>query len=82
MSSRHDLITTLSAELERAGITYAHLAREMGLAESSVKRLFAKGDLPLSRIDEVLVVLKMGFAELARLVAQASPLRQKMTLEQ
>ena len=82
MSSTLDLVTTLKAELRRAGITYAHLAAELGLAESSVKRIFAKGDMPLSRIDDVLAVLKMDFAELARLVAQASPPRQELTLAQ
>ena len=82
MSSTLDLITTLKAELRRAGITYARLAAELGLAESSIKRIFAKGDMPLSRIDEVLAVLKMDFAELARLVAQASPAQQEMTMEQ
>ncbi len=82
MSSSHDLITTLKAELRRAGITYARLASELGLAESSVKRIFSRGDMPLSRIDDVLAVLKMDFAELARLVAQANPPRQQMTLEQ
>lgn len=82
MSSTQDLITTLKAELRRAGITYAQLAVELGMAESSIKRIFAKGDMPLSRIDEVLAVLKMDFAELARQVALASPLRQQMTLEQ
>ncbi len=82
MSSTLDLVTTLKAELRRAGITYAQLALELGLAESSIKRVFAKGDMPLSRIDEVLAVLKMDFAELARLVAQASPAQHEMTLEQ
>lgn len=82
MSSTHDLVTTLKAELRRAGITYARLAQELGLAESSVKRIFSKGDMPLSRIDEVLAVLKMDFAELARLVANASPQQQELTLEQ
>ncbi len=82
MGSAFDLTTALKAELRRAGITYAQLARELGLAESSVKRIFAKGDLPLSRIDEVLAVLKMDFAELARQVANASPAQQELTLEQ
>ena len=82
MSSTQDLITVLKAELRRAGITYAHLATQLGMAESSIKRIFAKGDMPLSRIDEVLAVLKMDFAELARLVALDSPLRREMTLEQ
>ena len=82
MSSSQDLVTLLKAELRRAGITYARLAAELGLAESSVKRIFAKGDMPLSRIDEVLAVLKMDFGELAGLVAQAAPPRHEMSAEQ
>ena len=82
MSSSLDLVTALKAELRRAGITYAQLAGELGLAESSVKRIFAKGDMPLSRIDEVLAVLHMDFADLARQVALASPPRQQLTLAQ
>ena len=79
MSSTQDLVIALKAELRRAGITYAQLAAELGLAESSVKRIFAKGDLTLSRIDEVLAVLRMDFAELARQVAQATPPRRELT---
>jgi lambda repressor-like predicted transcriptional regulator len=82
MSSTQDLVRVLKAELRRAGITYAQLAVELGLAESSIKRIFAKGDMPLSRIDEVLAVLKLDFAELARQVAAASPQRQELTLAQ
>jgi hypothetical protein len=82
MSSTQDLVTALKAELRRAGITYASWPRELGLAESSVKRIFAKGDMPLARIDEVLAVLKMDFADLARQVAMATPPRRELTLEQ
>jgi len=82
MSTTHDLVTMLKAELKAAGITYAELARQLGMAESSIKRVFAKADMPLSRIDEVLRVLKMDFGELARKVADAQPLRRELTLEQ
>lgn len=82
MSTTADLVAALKAELKSAGLTYADLARELGLAESSVKRVFAKGDMPLSRIDEVLRVLKMDFAELARKVADAQPLRQELSVDQ
>jgi transcriptional regulator with XRE-family HTH domain len=82
MSTTHDLVTALKAELKAAGITYADLADALGMAESSIKRVFAKGDMPLSRIDEVLRVLKMDFAELARKIADAQPLRRELTLEQ
>ena len=82
MSSTQDLVKALKAELRRAGLTYADLARALGLAESSIKRVFARGDMPLSRIDQVLAVLKMDFADLARQVAQATPLRSELTLAQ
>ena len=82
MSTTQDLVTALKAELKAAGLTYADLARELGMAESSIKRVFAKADMPLSRIDEVLRVLKMDFADLARKVADAQPLRRELTHEQ
>jgi lambda repressor-like predicted transcriptional regulator len=82
MSSTQDLVNALKAELRASGVTYAQLSRELGLAESSVKRIFAKGDMPLSRIDEVLAVLKMDFAELAARVVHAQPLVKVLTLEQ
>lgn len=82
MSSSQALVSALKAELRRAGITYAQLAHELDLAESSVKRIFAKGDLSLARIDQVLAVLKMDFAELARLVATAAPPQHELSLEQ
>lgn len=82
MSSTQDLVSALKAELRAAGITYAQLAAELKLAESSVKRIFAKGDMPLSRIDEVLAVLKMDFAELAARVVHAQPRVHELTLAQ
>ncbi|WP_395700509.1 helix-turn-helix domain-containing protein [Aquabacterium sp.] len=82
MSTTQSLITILKAELKAAGLTYASLARELKLAESSVKRMFAKGEMPLSRIDEICRVLKTDFAELSRQVADTQALRRELTLEQ
>ena len=82
MSTTHDLVNALKAELRAAGLTYAALATELGMSESSVKRVFAKSDMPLSRIDEILRVLKMDFAELARQVADAQPLRRQLSVAQ
>ena len=82
MSTTADLITALKAELKAAGITYADLAPQLGLAESSVKRIFAQGDMPLSRVDEICRVLKIDFADLARKIADAQPARLELTLEQ
>jgi transcriptional regulator with XRE-family HTH domain len=83
MSTTHDLVAALKTELKAAGITYAELAEHLGMAESSIKRMFSReGDMPLSRIDEVLRLLKMDFAELARHVADAQPLRSALSAEQ
>ena len=82
MSTTQDLVNVLKSELRAAGVTYADLADALGMSESSVKRVFAKSDMPLSRIDEMLRVLKMDFAELARKVADAQPLSRQLTVEQ
>jgi len=63
VSTTHDLVAALKTELKAAGITYADLAKHLGMAESSIKRVFAKADMSLSRIDEVLRVLNMDFAK-------------------
>lgn len=82
MSSSADLVTALKSELKSAGLTYAALAKRLGMAESSIKRIFAKGDMPLSRIDEICRVLKLDFADLARQVAATQPLREQLSLAQ
>jgi transcriptional regulator with XRE-family HTH domain len=82
MSTTQDLVSALKSELRAAGVTYADLADALGMSESSVKRVFAKSDMPLSRIDEMLRVLRMDFAELARKVADAQPLSRQLTVEQ
>jgi DNA-binding Xre family transcriptional regulator len=82
MSTTQALIDRIKSELKSAGLTYAMLARELGMAESSIKRMFARGEMPLSRVDEICRVLKIDFSELARQVADVSPQRRELTLEQ
>ena len=82
MSTTADLVTALKKELKSAQMTYADLAKGLGMAESSVKRMLAKGDMALSRLDAICRVLKIDFAELARRVADAQPLLRELTQEQ
>ena len=79
MSTTADLVLLLKKELKAARMTYADLAAALGMAESSVKRMLAKGDMPLSRIDAICRALKLDFAELARRVADAQPLLAQLT---
>ena len=82
MSTTADLVTALKKELKAAQMTYADLAQTIGMAESSVKRMLAKGDMPLSRIDAICRALKLDFADLARRVADSQPLLQELSAEQ
>lgn len=82
MSTTSDLVRAIKQELKNAGMTYADLARALGMAESSVKRMLSRGDMALSRVDEICRALRLDFADLARRVAEAQPLIREMTEEQ
>ena len=68
MSTSADLVSVIKKELKAVQMTYADLAVALDMAESSVKRMLAKGDMPLSRIDAICRALKLDFAELTSLV--------------
>ncbi len=82
MSTTQDMVIALKQELKAAGMTYAQLGEKLGLAESSIKRMFARSDMPLSRIDDICRILKMDFADLARTVADTQSLKRELTLAQ
>ncbi len=82
MSTTADLVTALKKELKSARMTYADLAQALGMAESSVKRMLAKGEMPLSRVDAICRALKLDFADLARRVADTQPLLAELREDQ
>ena len=82
MSTTADLVAALKKELKTAQMTSADLAQALGMAESSVKRMLARGDMPLSRIDAICRALALDFADLARHVADNQPLLRELTPEQ
>lgn len=82
MATSGDLVGAIKRELKRARMTYAALAHELGMAESSVKRMLARGDMTLSRVDAICRALRIDFADLAQRVADAQPLLRELTLEQ
>ena len=82
MSTTAALVAALKKEPKTAQMTYADLAQALGMAESSVKRMLARGDMPLSRIDAICRALALDFADLARHVADNQPLLRELTPEQ
>jgi DNA-binding Xre family transcriptional regulator len=74
MSTTADLITALKKGTQGRPDDLCRPGAALGMAESSVKRMLARGDMPLSRVDAICRALKIDFAELARRVADAQPL--------
>jgi len=67
MTLSRRIVEALKRALRSRGLTYAALGRELHLSEASVKRLFSHGTFTLARVEDILRVLELDLAELARL---------------
>ena len=82
MSDTALLIDVIKQELKAQDMTYADVAQTLEMSESSVKRMFSKKEMPLTRVDDICRLLNTDFAEIARRVSQATPLMTELTYEQ
>lgn len=75
MQQTHALVDALKRLLKSRAVTYAELARRIGVSEASVKRMFSQKQFTLQRLDQVLVAIGSDFAQLVASVqsAQATP---------
>ena len=76
------LIDVMKQELKAQDMTYADVAQALDMSESSVKRMFSKKEMPLTRVDDICRLLNTDFAEISRRVSQAVPLTSELTYEQ
>jgi predicted transcriptional regulator len=60
------LVEVLKRELRTRGVTYAQVARKLGLSEASVKRMFSRREFTLKRLDQVCQLTHSEFSDLAR----------------
>lgn len=81
MSNTQALVHALRKEMKDLGWTYAQLANAVGLSESSIKRMFSKGEMSLSRIDQICAALKIDFTDIARRIVEAEPLQASLSAE-
>ncbi len=79
MALTNGLIDVLKRELKARDITYADLAKVVGLSEASIKRMFSTRDFMLSRLDEICEFAGIELADLARGVAARDSLLMKLT---
>lgn len=82
MSNTSLMIDALKRQLKARSITYAELARRIGLSEPSVKRMFALRHFTLERLEQVLDAIGMDFGELAQAATDAPQLIAQLTYAQ
>ena len=76
------LVETLKRELRARKITYATVAKHIGMSEVSVKRMFSRKEFTLSRLDRICALAQMELSDLARLFAARDSVISQLTLEQ
>ena len=76
------LVTELKRYLKSQGITYAVLGKQLGLSESSVKRLFARQSFSLQRLEQILNLLGLEIADLVALMNERREFLTELTPEQ
>ena len=62
------LVEVLKRELRTRGVTYAQVARKLGLSEASVKRMFSRREFTLKRLDQVCQLTHSDFSDLTRIL--------------
>src|SRR6476660_2760332 len=70
MTARSRFVEALKRAVHSRGMTYAALGGALRLSEASVKRMFSRGTFTLARIEQILGVLELDLAEIARMTRQ------------
>jgi lambda repressor-like predicted transcriptional regulator len=77
------IVAGVKTALKTRGVTYAQLARRIGLSEASVKRVLARGTLSLRRLEQICEAIGTSVAEVVLLTRSSTSERaETLTLEQ
>ena len=82
MGSPEAVMQALRGELRSAGITYRMLAQRIGMSESSMKRVFSRGDMSLTRLALICKAAGVTMEDVMRQAADATPRADQLTLPQ
>ena len=82
MTGVAEITDALKRCLKSRGMTYAQLAKALGLSEASVKRLFSGGGFTLRRVEQICRVLDIDLFELARLAHSEAAAVTELTVSQ
>ncbi|MDN3651765.1 helix-turn-helix transcriptional regulator [Thalassotalea ponticola] len=75
MSQTSVLLDGVKKLLKSHGLTYAHVAKQLGLSQASIKRLFSEGNFSLHRLEMVALMMDMSLTDLLKQIE-----RQRTTL--
>lgn len=76
------LVEALKRMLKARGLTYADVAEAIALSEASVKRMFARGDFTLQRLEEICRYARIDVTELASAAGEDSQGITQLSVEQ
>ena len=82
MSQVAALLKTLRRELKAQGITYAEVAEQLALSESSIKRMFSESRLSLDRLDALCQIIGIEISGLVQKMAEERKQIDMLTSEQ
>lgn len=82
MAEAHTLVAELKRALREAGYTYRDVAAHLELSEASVKRMFARENFTLARLERVLGLVGLDFSELVERVNARREFLSELTMEQ
>lgn len=66
MSQSAGLLEELKRSMRANSVRYADVAEHLDMSESSVKRMFSRGDMSLLRLEQICALLDLSFLELTR----------------
>jgi transcriptional regulator with XRE-family HTH domain len=76
------LIAALKRALRQQGLTYAQVGKDLGLSESSVKRIFSTERLSLERLEEICALMGLAISDLLDLTRNAERRITELSEEQ
>jgi DNA-binding Xre family transcriptional regulator len=82
MSQATVLMEVLKTALRQRKLTYAHIAKDLHLSESSVKRMFARQNMDLDRLEKICALMNLEIADMLELTRHAQGRITELTEEQ
>ena len=82
MAQTHHLIQTLKKALKAHGLTYSDIAKEIGMSEASIKRMFSEKNFTLKRLEQLCLCMDLELSDLLKLMQEEEQYLSKLSEEQ